>query len=190
MKYIKIYENINNISVKVLTADELSKLYQQIYPKGNDLKDKIHYFDWNDMNTYFANKKFIDSLRLITAYNKKDILGICKIAYWDMDKHYAMSYLSVNNDYFNQGISKLLLDKLFIYFSKTYPKETLFFSGYSIDGWKYLHNKIIDLSKKYDIRIEEKPIEYVTDWSDDNRTLFQKSRQEINKMYGKEYYEF
>lgn len=67
---------------------------------------------------------------------------------------------------------------------RRYPNEILNFTGYSIDGWSYLHKRILELSKKYNEKIREKAIEYVTDWNDEDRELFNKSREEIKKIYG------
>lgn len=203
MKFLKTFENLTNYKVEVLTADEFSKLYNKLYPYNYDLdenekqfhlKDKIHYFDYGDMKRSWwgRNQIYDKTLRLITAYNDKDILGVCKFAYWDSGKHYAVSYLSTNNDYFQMGISKKLLEELFRYFSETYPNETLNWSGYSIDGWKYLHPKILELSKKYNVKLKEKGIEYVTGptwiengkWKDEAIEIYDKSKEEIKRLYG------
>ena len=189
MKYLMTYESLTNYKVEVLTGKEFRELYHKIYPydydsdTNFDLKKKIHYFDWN-FDSSFADKKHRDSERLITAYNDKDILGICFFAWWDSGKHYSVSYLSTNSDYFNMGISKRLLDVLFKYFSETYPNEILYWSGYSIEGWKYLHPTILQLSKKYNVKLREKAIEYVKgDWTDETCELSNKSREEIKKLY-------
>jgi hypothetical protein len=196
MRYLKTFESITNYQVDVLTGREFSDLYREIYPKGINLKDKIHYFSWNGVDSY-GSSKHSESIRLITAHNKKDILGICFLAYWEGGEHYAVSYLSTNTDYFHIGVSKKLLEELFKYFSKTYPDETLHWSGYSIDGWKYLRKTILELSDKYNVKLDEKGIEYLTrwddstkkfitnDWSEENRKLFDQSKEEIKKKYNK-----
>lgn len=183
MKYLKTFESVTNFKVEVLTGEEFRDLYWKLYPKGGVvMKDKIDYFNWNNLDSY-SSSKHSQSLRLITAYNDKDILGVCLVAWWEFTDRYAISYLSTNNDYFNQGISKRILEELFKYFSETYPDETLGLSGYSIDGWKYLRKKILELSDKYNVKIKEKPIEYITDWTDENRELMKNSRDEIRKKY-------
>lgn len=184
MKYIKYFENIKNIKVEVLTSDEFRDLYFKIYPNQVNLHDLIHYFSWNSAVPYSGDKKHRETLRLITAYNDKDILGVCLFAWWMLSNDYSISFLSTNKNYFNQGISKMILEELFKYFSKTYPNEILIFTGYSIDGWSYLHKRILELSKKYNVKIRERAIEYVTDWNDEKRELFNKSREEIKKIYG------
>lgn len=87
------------------------------------------------------------------------------------------------------GISKRLLEELFKYFSETYPNEILYWSGYSVEGWKYLHPKILELSKKYNVKVKEKPLEHVKGkWTDETRELYDKSRKEIKSLYGEGYY--
>jgi hypothetical protein len=197
MIYLKTFENVTNYKVEVLTSDEFSDLYTKLYPFNYDsdkqfnLKDKIEYFNYNDIGRSWSNEIYDKTLRLITAYNDKDILGICHFAYYDLSKHYAVSYLSTNNDYFQKGISKRLLEELFKYFSETYPNETLNWSGYSVKGWKYLHPTILEMSKKYNVKIVEKGIEYIKGkWTDEDRDLFDKSREEITKIYGHDEYPF
>jgi len=181
MKYLKSYENIFNpeqIKIEVLTLKQFRMLYFKIYPDQNiDLKEKIHYFDYTDMNSMFASDSFLKTLRFITAYNDKDIVGICKFAHWEGSDNYAVSYLSTNKDYLGMGISKKILEGLYNYFSKKHPNEILHWSGYSIDGWKYLRKNVFELAKKYNIKLQEKAIEYITDWSDENRELMNKSKK-------------
>jgi len=150
MKYIKKYESNFNFNVGIFTILEAYEFYQNFIKKNKkykviDLKDKIHYFDYNDFDGYYASESYIKTCRLIIAYNDKDILGICKFAYWDISKNYAISYLSTNKDFFSNGISKKLLETIFKYFSETYSNEILSFSGYSIDGWNYLRKTILYL---------------------------------------------
>jgi hypothetical protein len=183
MKYLMTYESMTNYKVEVLTGKEFNELYLKLYPRQKvNLKDKIHYFDWSFDNG-FGDKKHNDSIRLITAYNEKDILGICFFAWWSSGDHYSVSYLSTNKDYFNMGISKRLLDVLFKYFSETYPDEIMYWSGYSIEGWKYLHPSIVQMSKKYNVKLREKAIEFFKGWSDETRELVDKSKEEIKKLY-------
>lgn len=196
MRYLKTFESITNYQIDVLTGREFGDLYRKIYPKGINLKDKIHYFSWNGVDIYSSNKHS-KSIRFITAYNDKDILGICFIAYWEGGDYYAVSYLSTNTDYFHIGVSKKLLEELFKYFSKDYPDEILHWSGYSIDGWKYLRKTILELSNKYNVKLDEKAIEYLTrwddstktfitnDWSEESRELYNQSKEEIKKKYNK-----
>ena len=177
------------MKIEALTIDEFRDLYHRLYNLYNyefKLKDVIHYFSWDDL-CFYTHDKHAKSLRLITAYDDKEILGICLFAWWDYDNHYSMSYLSTNNKHFGKGISKKLANGLFEYFSKTYPNETLYFSGYSVDGWKYLHPTVLKMSKLHNVKIKEKALDFVLTWTDESRKLFDESRKEIKKLYP-EYY--
>jgi len=196
MKYLKTYESILNYNVDIFTIYEARDFYRNFLKKHKfeyDLKDKIHYYSYGDFDGMFASDNYKDTCRLIIAHNDKDILGICKFANWDLTGHYAISYCSTNKDYLTMGVSKKLLETLFKYFSETYPNETLNFSGYSIEGWKYLRKYILEYSKKYNVKIAEKWIEYPgikgkfdkEDWE-----LMDKSREEIRKTYGKNEYDY
>ena len=189
MKYIK--ESINNYNIKVFTADDASDLYQRFLKKYKykyDLKSKIHYYSGFD--TIYGSEDYRKTCRYIIAYNDKDILGICHFAHYDSSDHYAISYLSTNKDFFSMGISKKLLEELFKYFSETYPNETLNFSGYSVDGWKYLRKYILEYSKKYNVKIKEKGVEYpgiAGKFTDEDYKLIRTSREEAEKIYGPYY---
>lgn len=196
MKYIKTYESNFNYNVDVFTIKEASELYRTYYNKYHykyNLKDKLHYFSYNDLDSYLSDDKFLETCRLIIAYNDDDILGICKYAYWKYDGHYAISYCSTNKDYFNKGISKRLLEETFKNFSEEHPNETLYFSGYSVDGWKYLRKSILELAEKYNVNIFEKGVEYpgLSGKHDDEfYDLMKKSREEVIKKYGKDKYTY
>lgn len=192
MKYLKNFESINliNINVEIFNINDAHQFLYNFSQKNRkykkiDLKDKIRYFDYNDFNTWSASQKYLDTCRFFIAYNEKEILGICKFAYFGNSETYSISYLSVNIDFNHMGISKIILEKVFEYFSNTYPSETLSLSGYSLDGWKYLRKNILELSNKYKIKIIEKGIEYPgkTGYSDEYWSMVKQSKEEIQKKY-------
>jgi hypothetical protein len=189
VKYLKTFESIFNFDIGIFTIKEAQKLYQKYLEKYDyeyDLKDKIHYYDYNDFDTFYASDNYIKTCRFIIAYNNNDILGICKFAHFELSDHYAVSYTSTNKDFLSMGISKKLLEELFKYFSKTYPNEILNFSGYSIEGWKYLRKYILEYSKKYNVKIIEKGVEYPgtgDKYTDEFWKLHDQSKEEIKKLY-------
>jgi hypothetical protein len=191
MKYLKTYESDFNYNVTILTIDEFEKFYQKFIirkKRDYDLVDKIHYFNFNDLNTWSGSKKFLESSRFIVAHNNSDILGICHFA-WYSDG-YAISYCSTNEDFLRKGITKKLLEYSFKYFAKTYPNDTLRFSGYSVDGWNYLRKYILEYANKYNVKIKEKWMEYAGKGHKEDDAfydLYRKSKEEITKLYG-EYY--
>lgn len=167
MNHIIPFNKDIDYKISIFTIDEASNFYSKFIKRNNyygedgyekyNLKKKIHYFDYVDIQkSWAASNEYNKTCRLIIAHNDKDILGICKFAYWGSSESYAISYLSTNEDFLGIGVSKKLLEKMFEYFSKTYPNDVLSFSGYSIDGWKYLRKNILEFSKKYNVKITEK----------------------------------
>lgn len=190
MKYLKLYESFD-YNIQIFKSDDFYQFLINNYGFEYDIKDRIKYFDYDDFSSVFGSKEYLDSLRFIVAYNKKDILGVAKIAYYSMQESYAMSYLSTNNSYFNRNISKGIAEEMFNYFSKTYPNETLSISGYSISGWKYLRKTLKEMAKKYNVKLKEKGIEFFDGKpSDEDLDLFNKSREEIQKEYPGTYPEY
>lgn len=189
MKYLKLFEDLKSeeFDIKIFTADEFYNFFMSKYGQNYDLKSKISYFNFDDLSSLWSSDKHFKTQRFIVAYNNKDILGISRFAWFEFSG-YAMSYTQVNNDYRNKGISKMLLEKLFMYFSKNYSNEELNISAYTIDGWKYIRNTILNLSEKYNIKLREKAIEFISDWSEENRNLYKKSRKDIRNKYGKKIY--
>lgn len=187
MKYLKLYEQINNYKVEVMTSDEFYDFFTKQYGfhSNYDLISKIKYFSWDDMSSIYGSEKHNKSRRFIVAYNNKDILGICLFAWYEFSGGYSISYCSTNNDYYQQGISKKLLEETFKYFSKNCPNEILGFSGYTILGWKYLRKNILYYAEKYSVEIKEKAIEHLGDHPD--YELYDKSKKEIKNKYGKDY---
>lgn len=187
MKYIK--ESVTNYGVGIFTIDEAEELYCKYLNKygwNYNLRDKIHYFHGFERSNF--NDNYNKTCRFIIAYNDKDILGVCHVAYWASSAHYAISYCSTNNDYFSMGISKRLLEELFKYFSETYPNEILHFSGYSVEGWKFLRKYILEYSKKYNVKIKEQGVEYpgLNTTKEEYADFLRKSRKEIEDTYGKD----
>lgn len=177
-------------TTSVLTADELFTLIHTLYPDRINLEEYIHYFHYRDCrDNYLGGQKHIDSLRFVVVHDDNFIYGVCKFAWWEIDNQYAVSYLSTNKLFFKQGISKMLLEGLFMYFSNVYTNETLHLSGYSVEGWKYLRNTILEMSVRFRVTIQEKAIEYVTGgWNDEKRKLYEESKEIIKNTYKYELY--
>lgn len=193
MKHIKLFEDLLNYNVEIFTINQAKKFYEELIEKYPEykLKDKIHYFDYNDFYPWFPSDRYSETCRFIIAYNDKDVLGICKFAHWDSGNHYAISYLSTNHEYLQMGVSKKILEKMFKYFSETYPDEVLNFSGYSVEGWKYLRKNILEFAQKYNVKIKEQGIQYPGrsgGFSKEDYELMSKSSEEVKKIYGEENY--
>jgi hypothetical protein len=165
------------MKTEVLTQEELRNLIQK--KDSSNLDIKIHYFHYSDLDSCFCTQGYLDHLKFIVSYNRNEIMGICKFAYYDLNKEYAMSYISTHEDYRNKGAAKSMIKELFKFFKNNYPDQTLGLSGYSIDGWKYIRKYILSFSKKFQTPINEKPIQYITNWNAENRKLFDESREII-----------
>jgi predicted GNAT family N-acyltransferase len=174
------------MNLDVLTYEELYELYDLLYHKNTrisyDLLKHIKYFDFGDLNPYFESEKYKESLHFTTIWNNKDIIGLCKFAYYNLNNHYSISYLSVHKNYQHQNFSAKLLDKTFSFFALNYPYEKLYLSGYSIEGWKYLRKNILYYANKYHVEIVEQPIQYVTKWDDESRNLYDESRKLVKEF--------
>jgi len=173
------------VKTEVLDIEQFRNLIfeKYSYESNSILMDKIKYFQYEDTTSCFCSQLHLEHLRFIVACNEKDIVGICKFAYWDLSGNYAISYLSTHKDYLNQGVAKAVAEKLFQYFKQKYPNDILGLSGYSISGWKYLRKYFLQYSHDYNVKIDEKPIEYVTEWNDENRKLFEESREIVKPKY-------
>ena len=66
MKYLMTYESAFNYQVEVMKPDEAYQLYRKLYSRKRrnfNLKDKIHYFDYEDLHIHFmASKEYRDSM--------------------------------------------------------------------------------------------------------------------------------
>ena len=190
MKYIKTYESNFNYNVDIFTVKQAQKFWSKFYKKKNynySLLDKIRYYSHSDFNPLFSDDKYMETCRIFIAHNNDDILGMAIFAWWS--DHFAISYVSTNKDYLQHGISKKLLETIIKYFSETYPDFILHFSGYSVEGWKYLRKYIIEFSQKYNVKIKEKGVQYPGSKGHDKEfyDIYSSSKEEIKKLYGEEY---
>jgi len=76
------------METKILSIYEFQKFIYQGKGLPNilykNLKEDIHYFSWDDLNTCFSSDKYLESLRYIICINEKNIiLGIAKIAVYE-----------------------------------------------------------------------------------------------------------
>jgi len=182
MKYIKLFEELNNYKIEIFNQKNFSNFIYSKFRHINIAND-IKYFDYDNLSDLWGSKKHNSSIRFIVAYNDNNILGIIMLAYWELQEHYSVSYISTNKNFRKTGISIKLINKLFEYFSTHHKNEILYLTGYSIDGWKYLRKYILLYSKKYNVEIKEKAIEYIEYNVEDDRELFNQSRKEIQQLY-------
>lgn len=190
MKYIKTYEDNFNYKVDIFTVEQAQKFWRKFYKKKNynySLLDKIRYYSHSDFHPYIplAGDEYMKHCRIFIAHNNDDILGMAKFAWWNIQNHFAISYVSTNKDYYQLGVSRRLLETIMKYFSENYPNDILYFSGYSVEGWKYLRKYILEYSKKYNVKIIEQAVKYPGSKGYDKEfyDLYSSSKEEIKKLY-------
>jgi hypothetical protein len=166
-----------NTEIKILTLNEFkiliygnSGIPKKIY---KNLEKEIHYFSWDDIcgfSNIFASDKYKESLRYIVCIDKKSkkILGIAKIAiYKTSNNKISCSYLSVNKNFRNLGISKLLIDTMLNFVKIKYNNKLPFGSSqYSVSGYLYLHNYIVNKCKELNLKLIDNVVGY------DDRELY------------------
>jgi hypothetical protein len=92
------------MKTEILTQEQLRKLIQE--KKQYKLVDKIHYFHSSDLDSWCCPEHYLEHLKFVVCYNKKDIIGICKFAFYDLQNEYAISYISTHSNYKNKGVVK------------------------------------------------------------------------------------
>jgi len=117
VKYLKVFENFNNIYVKSYNKDEFVK---SIYDYGKmDLKDptlekRIRFFNFRSD----INWSFNDSFYFIVLYHGDKIIGICKIGHYsgnergDDPNYMSISYCSIDKNYRGKGYLNLMIEEL------------------------------------------------------------------------------
>jgi GNAT superfamily N-acetyltransferase len=170
--------------IKVFKLKEINNLFSK-YINQNIVGD-IHYFSYSDCSTCFCSDTYIESCKYVVAYNKKQILGICKIAVFELsNKYVSISYCSVHKNYQNRGIGRALIEKG-IEVVKTYnmPLNT---SQYSVLGWKYLRPVLIKLCEKNNIVLRDSVVGY-GDHNEEFFKLREESIKNFQEKYQTEYY--
>jgi len=135
-------------NISSFTAEEFSEFMQKYH--NQKLQEDIYYFHYSDAYTYHASDLYKSTCRFIVAYTKKLILGIAKVAVFDLQNdHISISYLSVHKDYQNKGICKKLTDETVKVVKEfNIPLGT---SEYSVLGWKYLRKSLLASCEKYQV---------------------------------------
>lgn len=153
---IKKFEDFkNSFHVEVYSSNELEKI---IYKNGQ-LKDltlfkRIRYFSNSDFGWgELQNKPYY-----VALFDKDKIIGVAKIGHYSLnakhDKNYSISFFSIDKDYRNMGLSRLMCDALF-----EFAKENGFdisTSTYTYLGKMYLQKLFNEYSKKHNVIFYDK----------------------------------
>lgn len=184
-----------NYEVKIFNVKEfINFLYRDgfLIKKYEKLPEQIKYFSFDNLNTIFASDEYLNTLRFILVIDSdKNILGIAKIAvFLCSNESVSCSFLSVNINNRNKGISKILIKNMLEYIKDNFDKP-FSTSEYSISGYKYLRNNIITKCKELDLTMIDNVIGFDDTGKYDNEyyNLCNKSRKIYNELYkDKEYY--
>ena len=123
------------------------------------LEDDIEFFSNMDLNLNYTNEYYLNSVKFIVAYNKDEIIGICKVA-CPNGKEVKFYYLSINDKYKNKGFSKILIENLIRIYKINFKNKSLKISCYSTEGWKFLRNNLIKMLDKNNIKYEDSILNY------------------------------
>lgn len=114
-------------------------------------------FDWlqDRVNAFF-----------VTAFDNDKLIAVAKVGYFNLsapnENTYSISFFSVDIEYRNQGLSRLMCECLFAYAkSKHYEIST---STYTVIGKRFLQPLFNEYAKKYDITFHDrKQSDYLND---------------------------
>ena len=180
------------MQTKVLTQQELIDL---IYG-GNSLPlkkyvnsiDKIRFCSYENVCMFgWFDEKHNDSLRYVIYYDSEYIYGVLKFAWWSGNKHYSISYCSTNTDFLHNGVCRRIVNLFCEYFVSVQPNEILNISQYTVSGWKYLRNVIIEACSKNNIQFNDNIIGYFDNGKEFADEFYQLRDLSI-KIIGKEEY--
>lgn len=154
------------MEVKVFNQKQLLNLiYDSGLPKKqySNLTEDIRFFSYDDLSSCFMTTEFKNSLRFIVAFDEKVIYGIAKIAIFGNSKEcISCSYLSVNINFRNLGISKMIVDTMIEYITNEPLYLDLLFSmsGFTPSGYKYLRKNIINKCNELGLNFIDNVVKY------------------------------
>jgi GNAT superfamily N-acetyltransferase len=155
---------------------------KEYYNLCQQLKSDLKYFSIDNFNRPYSSDLYEQSKRFIICHNSKIILGICEIAMYDK-KYISISNLSVNKQFQRKGISKLLLNKLMEVLKSDFKDITLTCSQWSVSGWKYLRNSLLNICKENNINFTDNKIGFCENNEyDEMYQLIDENKEHQNKF--------
>jgi len=162
MSYIlKIYDKLdlfqNELKYNYNINDELEL--------ENIIHNNIMFFTFN--NTVKINDVAKDPELYITVWDNTNLIGCLKVLclnnYNNLSEYFrTIMYISVHNEYRNQGVAKLLLLGYFNYIKENKIDDILYLSPWTKSGWTYIKPLIYKLSNEYKIQLNDK--DYIFTW--------------------------
>lgn len=145
-----------------------------------DLKYLIYV---RDQFRYYYNtpKKPIEFILILGEGHLK---GILKYWHESSEKYPCLGFISINQLFKNKGYSNILLRKLFQHHKELFPEQPLLFTQFSEEGSKYIKNKVLQLSKEYnvDIFVSDDVRRYFEDIIF-GKNKFYNNQKQLNKQY-------
>ncbi len=178
---------MENYQVSVLDYDGF---FQLIYGNGGMPKDETVYDRIRFFNTYdfgWSQKSQVKPFYTVLQDGDK-VIGIAKIGFYSSnnfhEKDYSLSYLSIDLEYRNKGLTRVIADKLFEFLKeKGFELKT---SSYTYAGKMKLQKVLNDMSIKWDVKFTDKK---ETDSLIDADWMYDENlnhKEEIEKYYKKE----
>ncbi len=141
--------------VMIYTADELYTHLvdynaEDPWEKIKHMMKRIRYFE---SNSDYCYEKYL----MFVVKDEGKIVGIAKVridgapscTHKNHDKW--ISYISVDKNYYGEGIGTALVDAIMYYTS--IHKYELLCSGYTLRGWMYLRPTLHRIAKEYNVNI-------------------------------------
>ena len=147
MKYLKLYESFYEpeYSCVNLTRDE----FRELTDKDETLTKRIRYFNTSDVSSWYdVNPKFT------VMFADELIIGICKIDdYENEPQDFTISYFSIDRDFRNRKLTRLMIDTLFDFISD---------GNYTLNSSSWTHPGMTKLKPLLDKIAEERGIKWIT----------------------------
>jgi len=170
---MKIFEHFYEpqYSSANMNIDDFDKIVSQ----DDTIKKRIRFFDYSDSNTWFDKKP-----RFTVMFADDLIIGICKIdSYDNSEADYSISYFSIDKDFRNRKITRLMINTLFDY---------ILDGDYTLDSSSCTHPGMTKLKPLIDKIAEERGVKWTSnDRRHDTETSYDDDFLHYQEMNDDEY---
>lgn len=142
-----------------LTSEEFKKTCI----KNNISLFKFKYLEFNTNSNLSSVKKY--PFIYMTIWKNRELIGVLKQAVFcgfkyndfQISPNRTILYVSINEDYYNQGYSKKIIESYFKFLNKNnIIEEDIHISPYSQMGWNFLKKNLHIIANKYNLIIKDK----------------------------------
>jgi hypothetical protein len=145
--------------------------------KDNTIFERIRFFSNNDFN-YFEERD-VKPFYIVLQTTEDKVIGLIKLGHYihdnKNDKSYSIAFFSIDIEYRNKGLSKIMMDEMFK-FSKKQGLE-LTTSSYSYVGFVKLRKNLNLTAKEHDVVFIDKKD---TDPLHDSKSLYDENLVSIH----------